>query len=206
MSHKGKVQLTIIFTAAPDLVEEGDRIFERHAAWMAETHHREGDKALLRYDVGEGTGAGESAGPIVRTDGQHVLRHGRGVRKPSRSGRSLAAGRRDLEGLRRLRRVGRQLHGHDVARGSGDPVALVTTHRCPRRGRATHARRQYRSAYWGALSLQSPSPTSRASASAARSVSRCFTSGGNVVTSASPRASSSALIRRRSPVRVWTQT
>ncbi len=29
MSHKGKVQLTIIFTATPDLVEQGDQVFEQ---------------------------------------------------------------------------------------------------------------------------------------------------------------------------------
>ena len=54
MSHKGKVQLTVIFTATPDLVEQGDQIFESHAAWMAESHYREGEKALLRYNVVKG--------------------------------------------------------------------------------------------------------------------------------------------------------
>ncbi len=54
MSHKGKVQITIIFTATPDLVEEGDRIFKSHAKWMEESHYREGDKALLRYNVVKG--------------------------------------------------------------------------------------------------------------------------------------------------------
>ena len=54
MSHKGKTQITIIFTATPELVEEGDRIFASHAAWMERTHHREGDKALLIYNVIKG--------------------------------------------------------------------------------------------------------------------------------------------------------
>ncbi|MEX0599381.1 MAG: hypothetical protein WD423_10150 [Rhodothermales bacterium] len=54
MSHKGNVQLTIIITATPDLVEEGDRIFKSHASWMADTHHREGEKALLRYNLVKG--------------------------------------------------------------------------------------------------------------------------------------------------------
>jgi len=54
MSHKGKVQLTIIFTASPDLVEEGDRIFESPAKWMEGSHYREGDKALLRYNIVKG--------------------------------------------------------------------------------------------------------------------------------------------------------
>jgi hypothetical protein len=54
MSHKGKVQLTIIITATPDLVEEGDRIFRSHAAWMAESHPREGENALLLYNLVRG--------------------------------------------------------------------------------------------------------------------------------------------------------
>jgi hypothetical protein len=54
MSHKGKTQITFIFTATPDLVAEGDRIFESHARWMQETHHREGSKALLCYNVVKG--------------------------------------------------------------------------------------------------------------------------------------------------------
>jgi hypothetical protein len=54
MSHRGNVQLTIIFTATPDLVAEGDRLFESHARWMAESHYREGDKALLRYNIVRG--------------------------------------------------------------------------------------------------------------------------------------------------------
>lgn len=54
MSHQGKIQLTIIITATPDLVAEGDRIFESHAKWMAESHHRDGEKALLRYNLVKG--------------------------------------------------------------------------------------------------------------------------------------------------------
>lgn len=52
MSHKGKVQLTIVFKATnPQLVAEGDRIFQSHAQWMEKSHHREGSKALLLYNV-----------------------------------------------------------------------------------------------------------------------------------------------------------
>lgn len=54
MSHEGKSQLTIIFTATPELVSEGDRIFGNHAEWMAESHQREGDKALLSYNIAKG--------------------------------------------------------------------------------------------------------------------------------------------------------
>ena len=46
MAYTGKIQLTVIFTATPDLVAEGDRIFNSHAAWMAKSHYRDGNKAL----------------------------------------------------------------------------------------------------------------------------------------------------------------
>ena len=48
MSQQGKVQIIIIFSAPPDIVSEGDRIFTSHADFMARTHYRDGDKALLR--------------------------------------------------------------------------------------------------------------------------------------------------------------
>jgi hypothetical protein len=51
MSYHGKIQLTAIFVAPPDQVEEGDRIFRSHAPWMEATHHRTGAKALLSYNV-----------------------------------------------------------------------------------------------------------------------------------------------------------
>ena len=51
MAHKGKTQLTIVIVAPPDQAEEGDRIFRTHAPWMQATHHRDGDKALVSYDV-----------------------------------------------------------------------------------------------------------------------------------------------------------
>ena len=54
MSHKGKTQITFIFTASPDLAAEGDRILASHAAWMEKTHHRDGELALLVYSVVKG--------------------------------------------------------------------------------------------------------------------------------------------------------
>ena len=53
-SNIGKTQITIIFIAPPDLEAEGDRIFASHAAWMERTHHRDGDLALLRYNIIKG--------------------------------------------------------------------------------------------------------------------------------------------------------
>ncbi len=51
MSNKGKIQLTFLIIAPPDQVAEGDRLFRSHAPWMEATHHRNGDKALLSYNV-----------------------------------------------------------------------------------------------------------------------------------------------------------
>lgn len=51
MAHHGHIQLTFVITAPPDQVEEGDRLFQSHAPWMEATHHREGEKALLSYNV-----------------------------------------------------------------------------------------------------------------------------------------------------------
>ena len=54
MSQEGKTQVTFIFTAGADQVAEGDRLFASHAAWMTQTHHREGELALLNYNVVKG--------------------------------------------------------------------------------------------------------------------------------------------------------
>ncbi len=54
MSHEGKTQITFIFTADGDNVEEGDRLFASHAEWIEKTHHRDGELALLRYNVVRG--------------------------------------------------------------------------------------------------------------------------------------------------------
>ena len=54
MAHKGNTQISFIFTVPPDLVAEGDRILASHAAWMEKTHHRDGDLALLLYNIAKG--------------------------------------------------------------------------------------------------------------------------------------------------------
>ena len=51
MAYHGKIQLAFIITAPADQVEEGERLFRTHSPWMESTHHREGDKALLSYNV-----------------------------------------------------------------------------------------------------------------------------------------------------------
>ena len=51
MTHIGKIQLIYIIIAPPDQVEEGDRLFRSHGSWMEATHYRDGEKALLSYNV-----------------------------------------------------------------------------------------------------------------------------------------------------------
>ena len=56
MDYRGNVTLTIIIDSPAELEAEGDRIFQQHAAWMAESHYREGDKELLQYNVAKSPG------------------------------------------------------------------------------------------------------------------------------------------------------
>ena len=54
MANQGKSQLLITFVATPEKVDAVDRLVASHAAWMAETHHRDGSKALLSYNFSKG--------------------------------------------------------------------------------------------------------------------------------------------------------
>src|SRR6476620_10000413 len=54
MTYHNKMQLTLVITAPPDQVAEGDRCFKSHGAWMESTHYRTGDKALLCYNATKG--------------------------------------------------------------------------------------------------------------------------------------------------------
>lgn len=69
MSHEGKTQITFIFTAKPDQVAEGDRLFASHAKWMARTHYRDGKLALLRYNVVKGPELSNKLDPSSRPTG-----------------------------------------------------------------------------------------------------------------------------------------
>ena len=51
MSQSGKIQLVILITATPEQALEGQRIFQSHIGWMNRTHHRDGEKALLNYNL-----------------------------------------------------------------------------------------------------------------------------------------------------------
>jgi hypothetical protein len=61
MADEGKTQLLVTFVATPEKVDEIDRLVASHREWMAETHHREGSKALLSYNFSKGP---ELANPL----------------------------------------------------------------------------------------------------------------------------------------------
>lgn len=61
MSQRGNIQFVLIFSVPPEHVEEGNRIFDSHAKWLERTHHKEGEKALLRYNF---SAAPESENPM----------------------------------------------------------------------------------------------------------------------------------------------
>ena len=69
MAQQGKIQLVFTIVAPADQVAEGDRIFEAHAKWMEATHHREGDKALLRYNVSKAPELANPMDPSAGTTG-----------------------------------------------------------------------------------------------------------------------------------------
>jgi hypothetical protein len=54
VKYHDKSQITLIIIAPPDQVAEGDRIFKSHGSWMEATHYRDGEKALLSYNVSKG--------------------------------------------------------------------------------------------------------------------------------------------------------
>lgn len=69
MAYEGKSQLLITFVAPPDKVDELDRLVASHAAWMADTHHREGSKALLSYSFSKGPELANPMDPGSETTG-----------------------------------------------------------------------------------------------------------------------------------------
>lgn len=106
MSHKGKTQLTILFTATPDLVTEGDRIFASPAAWMAETHYGEGELALLSYNIVKGLELWNPLDPSSEPTGNTSFVLAEVYESPAGLEDPLEAGGRELGGLRRSREVG----------------------------------------------------------------------------------------------------
>jgi hypothetical protein len=72
MAYKGKTHLTFIFKANPSDVAEGDRLFASHNEWMAKTHHRQGERALLTYNVSKGSDPSNTFDPNSAPSGKTV--------------------------------------------------------------------------------------------------------------------------------------
>ena len=73
MAHNGNIQLNFVIIAPPELVAEGDRIFADHAVWMENTHHRDGDKALLVYDVSKAPELSNPLDPTSEPTGRTIF-------------------------------------------------------------------------------------------------------------------------------------
>ncbi len=51
MAKQNEVRFMVSSICPADQVAEGDRIYRSHIDWMKGTHHHEGPKALISYDV-----------------------------------------------------------------------------------------------------------------------------------------------------------
>lgn len=54
MDLREKTQSIAFIICPPEFEAQGDRLFEGHQKWVESTHHRDGDKALLQYNVSKG--------------------------------------------------------------------------------------------------------------------------------------------------------
>jgi hypothetical protein len=73
MANKGKTQLLFVIVAPPELVEEGDRLFRTHEPWIQRTHHRDGEKALLSYNVSKAPELSNPMDPSSEPTGNTVF-------------------------------------------------------------------------------------------------------------------------------------
>ena len=69
MAQVGKAHLLITFVAPAAKVAEIDRLVASHGAWMAETHHRSGPKALLGYSFSKGPELSNPLDPSSASNG-----------------------------------------------------------------------------------------------------------------------------------------
>ena len=72
MAYKGKTHLTFVFKADPADVAEGDHLFASHNEWIARTHHRDGERALLTYNVSKGSDPSNTFDPASAPTGKTV--------------------------------------------------------------------------------------------------------------------------------------
>ena len=51
MVKNNEIRFMVTSICPADQAAEGDRLYRSHIDWMKATHHREGPRALLSYDV-----------------------------------------------------------------------------------------------------------------------------------------------------------
>jgi hypothetical protein len=73
MAHTNKLQFMMVFSVPAEHVAEGDKLFRSHAAWMERTHHRDGEKALLVYDLSKAPEMKNPMDPGSGTTGNSVF-------------------------------------------------------------------------------------------------------------------------------------
>ncbi len=73
MSRTNNIQFIMTFSAPAEHVAEGDRIFNSHAKWMERTHYKDGDKALLIYDVSKAPEMADPMDPDSRPTGNTIF-------------------------------------------------------------------------------------------------------------------------------------
>ena len=80
MAYHDKIQLTFTYIVPPDQVAEGDRLFQSHGSWMASTHHRTGEKALLSYNLAKGPELSNPMDPTLLRPATHVSSRARSMK------------------------------------------------------------------------------------------------------------------------------
>ena len=73
MAHSGNLQFLVVMSAPAAEVTEGDRLFKSHAEWMARTHYKDGNKALLSYDVSKAPEMENPMDPNTKATGNTVF-------------------------------------------------------------------------------------------------------------------------------------
>lgn len=72
MSDNGKTNIVVMWTAGPDDVAEGDRIFASHVEWMT-GHPRSGDEALISYKISKGAELENPVDPTSPATGNTIF-------------------------------------------------------------------------------------------------------------------------------------
>jgi hypothetical protein len=73
MSHKDKIMIAMQVIAKAEDVAEGERLFASHAKFMEETHHREGELAMLTYNIASSPEFADPLAPEPTPTGNRIF-------------------------------------------------------------------------------------------------------------------------------------